>query len=72
MTENEYLFESIALKGQCPDCQQVKLDSNGPHVFCKACHAMFFAQEYVVRRVEPDQQMWPMMRSGDVLKWESK
>jgi hypothetical protein len=53
MTENEILFESIALKGQCPDCNAIKLESNGPYVHCKDCHAMFIAQQFYVRRVKP-------------------
>jgi hypothetical protein len=52
MTENERLFESIALKGQCPDCNAVALESNGPYVQCKSCRAMFIAQEFYVRRVK--------------------
>lgn len=54
MTENERLFEAIALKGQCPDCNAVALQSNGPYVNCKSCHAMFIAQDFYVRRVTPN------------------
>jgi hypothetical protein len=54
MTEAEYVFECIALRGQCPDCQQTKLmhsESNHAFIYCKACHATFFSGNCFVRRV---------------------
>lgn len=67
MTENERLFEAIAMKGQCPDCNAVKLQSNGPYVHCKACHSMFIAQEFYVRRVTQSDVLQNMMTTGEVV-----
>jgi len=71
LTDSERMFESIVMKGQCPDCNQVKLEANGPYVHCKSCHSMFIAQEFFVRRVEPTQAKWPQMKTGDVIRLQN-
>lgn len=52
LTEYEHLFESIYMLGQCPDCNAVKLERSGAYVACKACHGFFYAENFVVRRLE--------------------
>jgi ribosomal protein L37AE/L43A len=52
MTEAEYQFECIALRGQCPDCQRITLEANGAIIHCKSCHAAFYAGSFYVRRVQ--------------------
>jgi ribosomal protein L37AE/L43A len=52
MTEAEYQFECIALRGQCPDCQRVTLEANGAIIHCRSCHAAFYAGSFYVRRVQ--------------------
>jgi hypothetical protein len=66
MTQNEYEFECIALRGQCPDCNQVKLDMTGSIIFCKACHASFYAGDMFVRRVEVDPRLF---KTGEVVEF---
>ena len=51
MTEQEYLFECIALKGECPDCGKTTLVRKGSHVHCRLCRAAFFAENFSVQRV---------------------
>jgi ribosomal protein L37AE/L43A len=59
MTEAEYQFESIALRGQCPDCHRVKLEINGAIIHCKSCHAAFYAGSFYVRRVNLEPGILP-------------
>jgi len=51
MTEQEYLFECIALKGECPDCGKTTLIRKGSHVRCRICRAAFFAEDFSIQRV---------------------
>jgi len=51
MTEQEYLFECIGMKGECPDCHKTTLIRTNAHVRCRICHAMFFADNFIVKRV---------------------
>jgi hypothetical protein len=52
LTEAEYFFESIGLRGQCPDCHKRNLWIHGHIIYCKACHATFHGQQGCVRRIE--------------------
>ena len=51
MTEPEYFFECIALKGECPDCHEQKLIRSSTFTACGHCGSQFFG-ETVMRRVE--------------------
>lgn len=52
MTENEFLFECIAMKGECPDCNTITLQVNGPFVQCKSCQAVFTVNSFYGQRVK--------------------
>jgi hypothetical protein len=69
MTEAEYQFECIALRGQCPDCQRLTLEKNGAIIHCKSCHAAFYADSFYVRRVELQSGVLP---TGDVINAERR
>ena len=53
MTEQEHLFECIALKGECPDCgRSTSLVRSNSYVHCRFCRTTFFATELTVQRVQ--------------------
>jgi hypothetical protein len=51
MTEHEYLFECIALKGECPDCGRVSLVRSNSYVRCRFCRNEFFADNFIIQRI---------------------
>jgi ribosomal protein L37AE/L43A len=67
MSEHEYLFEQVAMLGQCPDCHSVKLEGNGTYAHCKACHSMFATGSFYVRRVKPPANFF---KTGQVISLE--
>lgn len=53
MAENSLLFESIALKGKCPDCNSHSLKSKrGSILRCFKCKSEFTVTGFTVRRVK--------------------
>lgn len=54
MTEQEHLWECIAMKGECPDCARISLARNGSYVHCRLCRAKFFADNFIVQRIKED------------------
>jgi hypothetical protein len=53
MTEQEHLFECIALKGECPDCGRTSLVRSNAYVRCRVCRNNFFANDFIIQRVHP-------------------
>ena len=59
MTEQEYLFECIGMKGECPDCHKTTLVRTDSHVHCRLCRSVFFADNFIVQRVRhPVKKHW--------------
>jgi len=53
MTEPEYFFECIAMKGECPDCHKAALKHvNETHVYCRYCRAEFLVSGFHIKRAE--------------------
>jgi ribosomal protein L37AE/L43A len=52
VTETERLFECVALRGHCPDCDEPTLERTGSYVRCHQCHSAFFAADLMVTRVK--------------------
>jgi hypothetical protein len=63
MTEQEHLFECIALKGECPDCGKFSLQRKGSYVHCRLCRATFFAENMSVQRVKIEERKHDLSRN---------
>jgi hypothetical protein len=59
MTQVEHDFECIALRGQCPDCNAIKLEHVNSIIYCRGCHAAFMAGEVFVQRVTLGDKILP-------------
>jgi len=51
MSEMEHLWESIAMRGECPDCHKTSLARNGSYVHCRLCRSMFFVDNMLITRM---------------------
>jgi len=51
MTEQEYFFECIAMKGECPDCHKTALKHiTETNVWCNYCRASFLVSGFYIKR----------------------
>lgn len=70
MTEQEYLFECIALKGECPDCRRMTLTSESAYrIWCKSCNSQFGVDVASVHRIEVDPSI---LKTGKVLEFRRR
>jgi hypothetical protein len=67
MTEDQYFFECIVLKGECPDCSFWQLDIGLVSVQCPRCHSIFEQSGFHFRRVKPTQVM-TSLKNGAIIK----